>query len=227
MEAELLAWPESLLQDQRGIKKAQEHLSQTLQRDPTASELAEELGFELKKIEDLISFKDQSVFSLNQPSLNNPAAGNLDNVILDRNKLSIEEIGSNQLLKEDIETLLDQLSAREKQVIEMFFGLNGYQNHSLNDISKQLKVSHSTVSNIRNKALKVLLFHASQKILTGLSIKLVSYLFLFAGLLIINLQTPVLKLIFEKIPLKNKGQFSYCLTRIFLSDLKTEKNRYH
>ena len=67
-----------------------------------------------------------------------------------------EDNAEQQMLKEEINELLDELDPRDRKVLEMRFGLNGNKTHTLEEIGGQLGITRERVRQIENKAIRKL-----------------------------------------------------------------------
>ena len=77
-------------------------------------------------------------------------------MVEDKKCLSPEKIAIQESTKDTINSILNTLEKREKEVIEMRFGLNGHKANTLEDCSKYFKVTNERVRQIENEALKKL-----------------------------------------------------------------------
>ena len=82
---------------------------------------------------------------------------NLKNAIIDKTGKLPEEIAINNILKEQVVDLLEQLDENEKLVIKMKFGFNAENtSYDYRDIAKQLDLTENEIKNIEEHALKKL-----------------------------------------------------------------------
>jgi RNA polymerase primary sigma factor len=75
------------------------------------------------------------------------------------------EITDQQLLREEIRKVLGQLTMRERQVIELRFGLVDDHDHTLEEVGKKLKVTRERVRQIEERAIRKLRHPAASRIL--------------------------------------------------------------
>ena len=80
----------------------------------------------------------------------------LEDLIEDKKSLSPEKVAIQDSTKELINKMLNTLDKREKEVLEMRFGLNDGQARTLEDCSKHFKITKERVRQIENEALKQL-----------------------------------------------------------------------
>jgi RNA polymerase primary sigma factor len=75
------------------------------------------------------------------------------------------EITDQQLLREEIRKVLGQLTVRERQVIELRFGLIDDHDHTLEEVGKKLKVTRERVRQIEERAIRKLRHPQASRIL--------------------------------------------------------------
>ncbi len=134
------------------IRECQSNLEQKLMRMPSPSELADELGLDLDKVE--LSMKSsQYVRSLETPvSYDEDSVTLLDTLSSDSQADEICQVDS---LKSEVSSLLNRLSSKERQVIEMSFGI-GVREMTLSEISEVLGVGVERCRQIKKVALSKL-----------------------------------------------------------------------
>ena len=137
---------------------------QQYEREPTEEELSDIMDMSVGEIKKAIS-------SASQPSsVDKPFADGEDHSLLDvlENKdsnLAEEEVVHNDSLKRDVTRLLEVLSEKEATIIKMYFGIADSSAHSLEAISDFLGISKERVRQIKERALKKLAAHPSNKLL--------------------------------------------------------------
>ena len=97
----------------------------------------------------------QEPMSLEMP-VGTEESGMLGDFIEDENIEGPVDATSNQLLKEQLQTILDSLSTRERAVLEMRFGLKDGEAHTLEEVGKAFGVTRERVRQIESKALRKL-----------------------------------------------------------------------
>jgi RNA polymerase primary sigma factor len=97
----------------------------------------------------------QEPMSLEMP-VGTEESGELGDFIEDETVLGPVDATSNQLLKEQLHTILDSLSDRERAVLEMRFGLRDGESHTLEEVGKAFGVTRERVRQIESKALRKL-----------------------------------------------------------------------
>jgi RNA polymerase primary sigma factor len=146
--------PIHILELQSKYKKAQSELRERLDRAPTAKEIAEELGVEVKKIEEIEKIVKDPV-SLNA-SLNDEDDGTVEDLVADPNAIKPEDKLDNELLSKAIAQVLPTLDEREQEVIVARYGLNQTKPKTLDQLGVEYGVSKERIRQIEQKALRKL-----------------------------------------------------------------------
>ncbi len=136
------------------VGRVERQLVQRLGRDPRADEIAEELDLTTAEVRDILKIA-QTPVSLDQ-SIGTNEDLRLGDVVEDERAESPPEMASVSLLAKDIEHALAPLPAREREVIELRFGLNGGQPRTLDDVGRRFGVSRERIRQIETTALKML-----------------------------------------------------------------------
>lgn len=141
------------------IGKAFSTLEQEFEREPSASELAEELDMSLFEVSDTLKISGRHV------SMDAPFAQGEDNRLLDviqDNRQPAPDSGLlEQSLKEEVKRALATLSERESQVIKLYFGLDSEHSLTLEEIGEKFNLTRERVRQIKEKAIRRLR-HASR-----------------------------------------------------------------
>ena len=129
-------------------------LAAELGRDPKPEEIADKMDMSVDKVVEVInvSQKPTSIES----TVGKEDDTELEEVLPDKNALSPEEIVTASLLKEQIEEILGTLTEKEKGVLELRFGLNGGEAHTLEEVGKAFNVTRERARQIENTALRKL-----------------------------------------------------------------------
>lgn len=146
--------PIHILELQSKYKKVQSELRERLNRAPTAKEIAEELGVEVKKIEEIEKIVKDPV-SLNA-SLNDEDDGTVEDLVADPNAIKPEDKIDNELLSKAIAQVLPTLDEREQEVIIARYGLNQTKPKTLDQLGVEYGVSKERIRQIEQKALRKL-----------------------------------------------------------------------
>jgi RNA polymerase primary sigma factor len=136
-------------------KKKREQLTQRLKRAPTDEEIAKHLRLPKDKKEEINFWLATSTSSLDAPIGEGDEAQVADLIEDESTKSPDTEI--NRLMdKERVRNLLEIMTGREKEVLDMRFGLRDAKPHTLAQIAKRLGVSRERIRQIEETALKKL-----------------------------------------------------------------------
>ncbi len=136
------------------INKAFNKLEQEFQREPTMEEIASLMETKPEIIEDALNFSNIHV-SMDAP-LRDEDASNLYDVMLNDESPDPEEGLMNVSLRQEIERSLATLGDREAEILRHYFGLNGYQPYTLEEIGEEFGLTRERVRQIKEKAIKKL-----------------------------------------------------------------------
>lgn len=141
------------------IGKAFSALEQEFEREPSASELAEELDMSLFEVSDTLKISGRHL------SMDAPFAQGEDNRLLDVIQDQRQPAPDHQLIEEslrkEVRTALGTLSDREAQVIRLYFGLDQEHSLTLEEIGEKFNLTRERVRQIKEKAIRRLR-HASR-----------------------------------------------------------------
>ena len=109
----------------------------------------------VSKIRDILRIA-MDPMSLETPVGNNDDATELGDFLADESILEPGDAASRELLREQIRTVLEALNEREREVLEMRFGLNDGKDHTLEEVGKSFGVTRERIRQIEAKALRKL-----------------------------------------------------------------------
>ncbi len=133
---------------------AERRLIQQLGREPTAAELATELECEVREVRDVMRIAQQPI-SLEKPvGEENDSA--LADFVEDVTAESPFEIASEALRRENVTRVLASLPRREREVIEMRYGIVGGRARTLEEVGRAFNITRERVRQIENRTLKKL-----------------------------------------------------------------------
>ena len=135
------------------IKKAQRKLSQEQGRTPSIDEIARELDMTPPQVREVLLRVPRSV------SLETKVGKEKDTELgdlLETDEISPEDLLVRESLQRDLKQLLEDLTRRERDVIQMRFGLLDGHPYSLSDVGRALELSRERVRQIEAKALQKL-----------------------------------------------------------------------
>jgi len=156
-QARTIRIPVHMVETINKFKHVQRRLIQELGREPLVEEIAAEMGVEAEKVYHIKKIS-QEIVSLEAP-VGSEEDNKLGDFIEDEGSLSPIEVTTKQLLKEDIKEMLQYLSARERKIIDMRFGLTDGVAHTLEEVGKEFNVTRERIRQIEAKVLEKLREH--------------------------------------------------------------------
>lgn len=132
-------------------------LTQELTREPLMEELATELDMDIRKVRQIMRIS-QDILSIDAPVWSEEDTSLWDFIEDDKNP-SPDEQTNMKLLKENLYEMLDFLTQRERKIIIMRFGLDGWDIHTLEEVWKEFWVTRERIRQIESKTLEKLKEH--------------------------------------------------------------------
>jgi RNA polymerase primary sigma factor len=132
-------------------------LSQDLGRDPTTEEIAKEMDLDENKVRYIIRIS-QDIVPL-EASIGSDEDSKLLDFIEDKAVESPQENASKNILKDNIQSMLDFLSPRERKILEKRFGLIDGVPHTLEEVGQDFGVTRERIRQIEAKVLQKLRDH--------------------------------------------------------------------
>ena len=139
------------------IARARTKLAQSQHREPTMEEIAAEAGISLRHVQEVWEVFIGTVSLDNEVDINGDGEVTVSEVIpsdFDRNILE-DNIDQKDLIKA-IFSAMTKLDAQSKQIIDLYFGINGEKEHTMLEISKIMRCSIALVDTKIEKILKLL-----------------------------------------------------------------------
>lgn len=131
-------------------KQIYRRLSQDLGREPLAEEVATEMGVDVEKIH-IIEKISQDTTSLEKPINDDEEKSTLAEFIADDKILRPDQESAQRILHDQIFEVLDELSPKERKILEMRYGLiNGVQ-HTLEEVGQEFGVTRERIRQIEAK----------------------------------------------------------------------------
>ena len=153
-QARTIRIPVHMVETINKVLRTQRRLTQELNREPTTEEIGKAMDMDPDKIEYVMKIK-QDIASLDA-SVGRDGEdddSSLGDFIEDEDRISPEDAAANQLLKEQIASILSTLSDREQKIIKMRFGIGGGKSHTLEEVGAEFSVTRERIRQIEAKAL--------------------------------------------------------------------------
>ena len=134
-------------------KQVYRRLSQDLGREPMSDEIATEMDLEVEKVY-MIEKIDQDTVSLEAPVGDDSDDGKstLGDFVADDKILSPDQESSRRILSDQVKEILDDLSLKERKILEMRHGLNDGITHTLEEVGTEFGVTRERIRQIEAKA---------------------------------------------------------------------------
>ncbi len=132
-------------------KQVVRRLSQDLGRDPLPEEIATEMGIEVEKVHNIENINQDTV-SLEKPVGDDDEKSTLGEFIADDKILSPDQESSRRILSDQVKEILDELSPKERKILEMRHGLTDGVVHTLEEVGKEFGVTRERIRQIEAKA---------------------------------------------------------------------------
>ncbi len=163
-QARTIRIPVHMVETINKVLRATRKLTQELNREPTVEEIAKEMDMDPEKIEYVMKIK-QDIASLDQ-SVGRDGDDEdsvLGDFVEDEERISPEDSAANQILKEQLASIISTLSEREQKIIKLRFGIGGGRPHTLEEVGAEFSVTRERIRQIEAKALSKLRKHKDTK----------------------------------------------------------------
>ncbi len=153
-QARTIRIPVHMVETINKLIRTSRHLLQTLGREPTPEEIAEELEMPVERVREVLKVAQEPI-SLETP-VGEEDESNLGNFIPDDEAPSPSEQAADVLLREHIEEVMQTLTPREAKVLKLRFGLQDGRMRTLEEVGKEFDVTRERIRQIEAKALRKL-----------------------------------------------------------------------
>lgn len=153
-QARTIRVPVHMVETINKMARIQRQLTLELNREPSEEEIAKKMGITVEKVREVIKISQDPV-SLETP-IGEEDDSHLGDFVKDINAMTPEEYATNEILKEEIKSVLETLQEREQEVLELRFGLIDGTSHTLEEVGKKFNVTRERIRQIEAKALRKL-----------------------------------------------------------------------
>ena len=161
-QARTIRIPVHMVETINKLLRTQRRLTQELNREPSNEEIAAAMDIEVDKVEHIMKIK-QDISSLDASIRDDEEESVLADFIEDEDTISPEESATNQLLKEQVKSMLGALTEREQKILKLRFGLEDGKQHTLEEVGQEFSVTRERIRQIEAKALAKLRKHKDAK----------------------------------------------------------------
>lgn len=153
-QARTIRIPVHMVETINKLIRVSRQLLQELGREPTAEEIAKEMDLTPEKVREIIKIAQEPV-SLETP-IGEEDDSHLGDFIEDQDALAPSDAAAYELLKEQLEDVLDTLTEREEHVLRLRFGLDDGRTRTLEEVGQVFGVTRERIRQIEAKALRKL-----------------------------------------------------------------------
>ena len=146
--------PVHMVEKLNKVVHVERQLVQQLGREPTPDEIAAELETTVREVRDVLRMAQQPI-SLEKP-VGEEDDSALGDFVEDQTAESPFELAAERLRRENLRRALAALPEREREVIEMRFGLTGERPYTLEEVGRAFNVTRERIRQIENHTLKKL-----------------------------------------------------------------------
>ncbi|MDY3005993.1 RNA polymerase sigma factor RpoD [Anaerococcus porci] len=153
-QARTIRIPVHMVETINKLVRIQRQLVQDLGRDPSNEEIAEQMGIEVEKVQEIRKIAQEPV-SLETP-IGEEEDSHLGDFIEDDTAINPDDAANYSMLRDQLNEVLSCLGAREKRVLQLRFGLIDGTPRTLEEVGKEFDVTRERIRQIEAKALRKL-----------------------------------------------------------------------
>mgnify|MGYP001319002432 FL=1 len=153
-QARTIRIPVHMVETINKLIRVQRQLLQELGREPTPEEIGKEMDLPTEKVREILKIAQEPV-SLETP-IGEEDDSHLGDFIEDQEAPAPDDAAAYELLKEQLEDVLDTLTDREENVLRLRFGLDDGRTRTLEEVGKVFGVTRERIRQIEAKALRKL-----------------------------------------------------------------------
>ncbi len=153
-QARTIRIPVHMVETINKVKKVSSQLLHQNGHEPSADEIAEELGMPVEKVREIMRVAQEPV-SLETP-IGEEEDSHLGDFIPDDDAPAPADAASHTMLREQLMEVLDTLTPREEKVLRLRFGLEDGRSRTLEEVGKEFNVTRERIRQIEAKALRKL-----------------------------------------------------------------------
>jgi RNA polymerase primary sigma factor len=153
-KARTIRIPVHMVEKLNRVTHVERQLVQRLGREPEPAEVAEELKIHVREVRDILRVAQMPI-SLEKP-VGDEDESELGDFVADDSVEEPFDVATENLQREDVQRALDALPERERQVIELRYGLRGHEPLTLEEVGRAFGVTRERIRQIENNTLRKL-----------------------------------------------------------------------
>lgn len=134
--------------------RAARELTQLLDHEPSAEEIAEMLDKPIEDVKRMLGLNER-ITSMDSP-IGKDADKSLQDILADDNNINPQTLLLDDNLREHIDTWLNELTEKQREVLARRFGLKGYEKATLEEVGKAIGLTRERVRQIQVEGLRAL-----------------------------------------------------------------------
>ncbi len=152
-QAKTIRIPVHMVETISKFNQVKRRLIQDLGREPLAEEVASEMCIEIEKVRHIMQISQDTV-SLEAPLGDSADESTLGEFIEDEKEISPSQATARNLLRDQLQDIMDDLSPREQKILSMRFGLGDGVTHTLEEVGQEFGVTRERIRQIEAKSLE-------------------------------------------------------------------------
>ena len=153
-KARTIRIPVHMVEKLNRVTHVERQLVQRMGREPEPAQIAEELKITIREVRDILRVAQMPI-SLEKP-VGDEEESELGDFVADETTEEPFETATENLQREDVQRALDALPERERQVIELRYGLRGHEPLTLEEVGRAFGVTRERIRQIENNTLRKL-----------------------------------------------------------------------
>ena len=153
-QARTIRIPVHMVETINKLLRVSRRLVQEFGREPTSEEIGHDMDMSADRVREILKISQQPI-SLETP-IGEEQDSSLGDFIPDNNAQAPADAASYQLLKEQVDDVLDSISQRERRVLKLRFGLEDGRSRTLEEVGREFGVTRERIRQIEAKALRKL-----------------------------------------------------------------------
>ncbi len=152
-QARTIRIPVHMVETISKYQQVKRRLLQDLGREPLSEEIAAEMNLEVEKVHHIEKIAQDTV-SLEAPVGEDEEDSMLGDFIIDDKTLSPSQVAARRLLRDQLNSMISELTPREQKILAMRFGLEDGVTHTLEEVGKEFGVTRERIRQIEAKSLE-------------------------------------------------------------------------